>query len=611
MKLNAKILLFILALIAASLFVNVHYTRLEVTTAMSGYITEVAGVIAGEMEQDLSRALSSKNEMQGIKLLQDFAEKTGATYCALVSPDGKVRAHTNVALAGTRMEDDLFLRASSRGTVFDRMKHRGEEIVDAVIPLRAGGDSGEALLLDMPVAKATGFLRAGLPLAHAGEAEKNMIRNLLLLALGIAAAAVFMTLLFSRLILRQVQFLGEGIRKVAAGETGVTVPVASSDELGEVAASFNDLLKKLETTTVSMRYMDAIVQSLPDPLLITEESGVILKANRAAQDFSGYDFAGRDQLNIKDILEPQAEGAADPFALLAWSGYISELDLWLKNSDGIRRPVMLSATFIDASPRRQVIMQLRDMTQHREAEARVAQYLKEVETVNNELDSFAHTVSHDLKEPLRGIEMFSGMLLTDHAAKIDPQGADYLGRITKAASRMRLLIDDLLGYARLARVRNPYEEAPTGKLVEEALAALSTLIEARKAKVTVAENLPVIYCDPVKMRQLFQNLVSNAVRYNDKPEPGVDIRAEKFGEYYWKFSVSDDGIGIPSQYYEDIFKIFKRLHGRQDYGGGTGAGLAIVKKIAEEHNGKAWVESEEGSRTTFFILLPADLRKRP
>ena len=234
-----------------------------------------------------------------------------------------------------------------------------------------------------------------------------------------------------------------------------------------------------------------------------------------------------------------------------------------------------------------------------------------MEAVNSELDAFAHTVSHDLKEPLRGIEMFTGMLLSDHAKKLDPQAADYLGRVVKASARMRRLIDDLLSYARVARVRNPYENASTGTLAAEAVAGLAGVIEERKARVSVSEGLPEIYCDPVKIRQLFQNLVSNAIKYNDKPVPEVTVAAERFGEYYWKFSVRDNGIGIPSQYFEEIFKMFKRLHARQEFGGGTGAGLAIVKKIVEEHSGKIWVESEEGVGTAFYALIPADLRKKP
>ena len=383
------------------------------------------------------------------------------------------------------------------------------------------------------------------------------------------------------------------------------------DELGEVAGSFNKLTLGLAETTVSKKYLDSILESMPDPLFISDEEGRIIKTNKAAAEFSGYDFSPPAVFNLKTLLEPQAEGGAEPFSLLAWSGHIKELDLWFLAKGGKRLPVMLSSALAGPEGRRQIVTVLKDTSQHKESEARLAQYLKEVETVNSELDAFAHTVSHDLKEPLRGIEMFSGMLLSDYAAKMDPQAGDYLSRVVKASGRMRRLIDDLLSFARVSRVRNPYEDVSTAKLAAEAVAGLGALIEEKKALVRVAPDMPTIFCDPVKMGQLFNNLISNALKYNDKPVPEVDIAAERFGEYYWKFSVKDNGIGIPSQYFEEIFKMFKRLHSRQEYGGGTGAGLAIVRKIVEEHNGKIWVESVEGRSSAFFVLIPADLRKQP
>ncbi len=615
MKLYFKIVFFVLALISVALWVDIHYTKVAVTEAMSAQITDSAVSDAGSMTLELQKAFISGKELDGIKALHTFTQKTGAAYAGLVSGDNTVIAHTNVALAGTKLEDPLMARAAhSQGAIFRRVSYNGEEVVDAVIPVSGVKlASSEDILFEGlgQTSERAGFLRAGLPLTQARKAEMDIIFKLLVMALAIGMTALALSALFARVTLRQVSLLREGIRKVREGDYDFSVQVISNDELGEVAGSFNKLTLGLAETTVSRKYLDSILESMPDPLFISHEEGLIIKANKAAAEFSGYDFSPPAVFNLKTLLEPQTEGAAEPFSLLAWSGHIKELDLWFLAKGGKRLPVMLSSAVAGPEGRRQVVTVLKDTSQHKESEAKLAQYLKEVETVNSELDAFAHTVSHDLKEPLRGIEMFSGMLLSDYAAKMDPQAGDYLARVVKASGRMRRLIDDLLSFARVSRVRNPYEDVSTAKLAADAVAGLSALIEERKALVRVAPDLPAIFCDPVKMGQLFSNLISNALKYNDKPVPEVDIAAERFGEYYWKFSIKDNGIGIPSQYSEEIFKMFKRLHSRQEYGGGTGAGLAIVRKIVEEHNGKIWVESVEGKSSTFYVLIPADLRKQP
>lgn len=601
-------MLFVLALIGGALWANIYFSRAAVTKAMTAQIAETGEIAAAGLAVELRRALKEGDEPGGIKALHAFARRTGALYAAAVLPDGEVVAHTNVALAGSRISNPLFLEAARGGsTSFSRtfyaMEKGSREVVETVIPVPdEPRPSGEALILEgmSGTGKTAGFLMTGLPLAAAKKAEAGISFNLLVLALVISAAALMISALFVRIMLRQVALLGEGILKVREGDYEVSVPVVAKDELGEVAASFNKLSQGLSETTVSKRYLDSLIESMPDPLIITDDKGAVIRANMAAASFAGYDFGEPGSVDLRAILEPEADGAPHPYDLLAKGAHIRELDLFLVARDGRRRPAMLSA----ATAGGQVVVVLKDTAQHKETEARISQYLKEVERINSELDAFAHTVSHDLKEPLRGIEMFSGMLLSDYKDKLDSQAEDYLSRVVKAAARMRRLIDDLLGYARISRVRNPYETVSSRVLAEEAAAGLSVAIEERKASLTLDPGLPEIFCDPVKMRQVFHNLISNAVKYNDKPGPEVKISAELFGQY-WKFSITDNGIGVPPQYADEIFKMFKRLHSRHEYGGGTGAGLAIVHKIIEEHGGRVWVDSEEGKGSSFRFIIPA------
>lgn len=229
--------------------------------------------------------------------------------------------------------------------------------------------------------------------------------------------------------------------------------------------------------------------------------------------------------------------------------------------------------------------------------------IDELKAVNKELDSFVYTASHDLKEPLRGMETFSKFVLDDYSAQLDDTGKDYLKRISADAQRMRNLIDDLLSLSMITRIKNPYKSVDAGQLVKEAVKRLAPIIEEKNVQIRVDDELPFIFCDEVKVKEVFYNLILNAIKYSDNKEPVVEV-----GIKDETFFVKDNGIGIKKEHFDLIFQLFKRLHGRGEYGGGTGAGLAIVKKIIEEHRGKIWVESEEGKGSTFFFSIPKKLQ---
>lgn len=227
----------------------------------------------------------------------------------------------------------------------------------------------------------------------------------------------------------------------------------------------------------------------------------------------------------------------------------------------------------------------------------------EIERRNKELDDFTYVVSHDLKEPLISIEGFSKILQMDYSDIIQGEGREYLGSIVGATTRMKLLIDDLLMLSRVGRTTESFSDIPIGRIIKDITTDLRFVIERKGAEIIVPEQLPTVFGNETHLKVVFLNLISNALKFNRSPHPTVEIGFRFAENNSYLFSVKDNGIGIDREFHEKVFIIFQRLHRREDYDG-TGAGLAIVKKIIEQHKGKIWVESEPGKGSTFYFTIP-------
>ncbi|MGE5401553.1 MAG: PAS domain S-box protein, partial [Ignavibacteriales bacterium] len=232
-----------------------------------------------------------------------------------------------------------------------------------------------------------------------------------------------------------------------------------------------------------------------------------------------------------------------------------------------------------------------DITERKHAEEFLKQTLDALKRSNTDLEQFAYIASHDLQEPLRMVSNFAKLLSRRYKDKLDERANEYIEFMVDGSKRMQSLISDLLMYARVTTKAQPMVPVDLNKIMEDVLKDLKITILEKKARIGY-EELPEINADPVQIRQLFQNLITNAIKFKAEDDPEIQIQAE-MKQKEWLFSVKDNGIGISPEYYERIFVIFQRLHEREKYSG-TGIGLALCKKIVEYHGGRIWVESAEG-----------------
>lgn len=374
----------------------------------------------------------------------------------------------------------------------------------------------------------------------------------------------------------------------------------------------------------------AIVQAAGDGIILIKEDGTIQSVNRACKNLFGYkarELLGR---NVRLLIPPAYRDTHDQ----ALQRYLqtgekrmigSGREVMGLRKDGSSFPMYLSVSEVIFGTRRMFIGMVHDRTPQKEAEERLQYYAQQLQErnadllrSNQELDDFAYIVSHDLKEPLRGIHNYSGFLIEDHADKLGEEGRSRLERMQYLCKHMEGMIDSLLHFSRVGRVQLAVQESDLGRLVQDILASLHISLQEKQVEVRIKEPLPIIRCDQVRIAEVFRNLITNAIKYSDKDHKWIEIGETTaaspeiiplLGEQpllppSWIFYVRDNGIGIPAKQQQAIFGMFKRLHGRDQYGGGTGVGLTIVKRIIERHGGRIFVESLPGLGTTFYFSIP-------
>lgn len=239
----------------------------------------------------------------------------------------------------------------------------------------------------------------------------------------------------------------------------------------------------------------------------------------------------------------------------------------------------------------EVVRQSRELTRVNE----------ELQRSNKELEQFAYVASHDLQEPLRMVSSYVQILAEDYSGRLDQNAERFIGYVVDGATRMKVLIDDLLTFSRVGTQGRPFDAADCNYIIEQVLADQAPAIDSSGAMVTHGQ-LPTVSGDATQLAQLLQNLVSNALKYRRDVAPRVHVDVET-GKEAWVFSVRDNGIGVAPHHYDRIFQMFQRLHHRNEYPG-TGIGLAVCHKIVERHGGRIWLESELGEGSTFYFTIP-------
>ncbi len=356
------------------------------------------------------------------------------------------------------------------------------------------------------------------------------------------------------------------------------------------------------------RQLETVLDTAVDAIVGVRADGRIVIVNPAAARMFGY---SREELlgrKLKRLLPNLSRSELDEYRWRVMETGQSGVFYTGKEEQGVRKDgscffLEMSVGVAGTGEHEIFLGIMRDITRRKRAEAELARHAAELARSNRELDDFAYIASHDLKAPLRGIHNYATFLIEDYADRLDADGKTKLETLGRLAKRMEDIINDLLAFSRVGRTEQSMAEVDLDAVVADVLDSLKVFLDEAGATVDVPEKLPRVVCDQVRVRAVFHNLVTNGVKYNDSAAKRIAITWAETAEGETVFSVSDNGIGIPEKHREKVFGIFKRLHTGEKYGGGTGAGLAIVKKIIEQHRGRIWLDSEPGQGTTFHFTL--------
>ncbi|WP_435146023.1 PAS domain-containing protein [Halobaculum sp. P14] len=386
---------------------------------------------------------------------------------------------------------------------------------------------------------------------------------------------------------------------------GVFRPVTNDDgDVVSVIVSDRDVTERRQyerRLEESERRYRALAEYFPNGLvtLFDEDLNYTLAAGQAF-DSIPVDPADAEGEHVRDVWDEATADALVPAFEAALDGAEESVELAYEGREWVVHVVPITDEHGDVFAG---MTMAQDITEQVERQQRLETLVEQLEESNERLEQFAYAASHDLQEPLRMVSSYLQLVERRYADELDEDGREFIEFAVDGADRMRDMIDGLLEYSRVDSRGDPFEQVDLNDPLEDARANLEVKISEADADVT-AESLPTVTADPGQLRQLFQNLLDNAVTYSGEGPPSVHVAAERDGDD-WVVSVSDDGVGIDAADTDSVFEVFERLHGPDEHGG-TGIGLALCERIVERHGGDIWVDSTPGDGSTFRFTLPAE-----
>lgn len=381
------------------------------------------------------------------------------------------------------------------------------------------------------------------------------------------------------------------------------------------------LLRSKGELSTSYKTTEAMLESIGDMLFVIDDDGIIERINDSAREMLGFAEEELVGKHVRELTQTESFLTDEEFEKMLAERRLLAVEKDFVCRDGSSMRVSISVA-LRKDRRIGSVIVAKDIREKIEYLHNLKKYAARLEQSNRELEEFAYVASHDLQEPLRKIQAFGDRLVKKFAENIPDEGKDYVQRMKSAADRMQRLINDLLTFSRVSTKCQPFQPVDVKKIAADVISDLEVRIEETRAEIEIGE-LPVIDADPSQMRQLLQNLVSNALKFQREgvaPRVRIGSGFSNAGEAHLQLNeklnptngannnvcqitVSDNGIGFDEKYLDKIFTVFQRLHGRSSYEG-SGIGLSVCRKIVERHGGEITARSQPDQGATFLITLP-------